>query len=98
LLPLEMTTAAFRCAAGERNSRAFRPLKLRLPSSLIVRGSQIEYARGFALQDVEEGSHLRSGRPVRARIADLYRVKGQLTNTLNDLDNDRDNLSARKCV
>jgi hypothetical protein len=26
------------------------------------------------------------GRPVRTRTADLYRVKGQLTNTYNNLD------------
>jgi ketosteroid isomerase-like protein len=28
----------------------------------------------------------KNGRPVRTRTADLYRVKGQLTNTLNNLD------------
>jgi hypothetical protein len=39
-----------------------------------------------------------NGRPVRTRTADLYRVKAQLTNTLNNLDDDGDRLSTWKYV
>jgi len=35
---------------------------------------------------------------VRTRTADLYRVKGQLTNTLNNLQVDVDRLSTWKYV
>jgi len=39
---------------------------------------------------------LLNGRPVGTRTPDLYRVKGQLTNTPNNLHNDRDRVSTPK--
>jgi hypothetical protein len=44
----------------------------------------LAFCRRPSPQVVEE-----NGRPVRARTADLYRVKGQLTNTYNNLDRAR---------
>jgi len=39
-----------------------------------------------------------NGRLVGTRTPDLYRVKGQLTNTLNNLESDGDRLSTPKYV
>jgi len=38
------------------------------------------------------------GRLVGTRTPDLYRVKGQLTNTLNDIESDADRISTPKYV
>jgi hypothetical protein len=40
----------------------------------------------------------RNGRHEETRTPDLYRVKGHMTNTLNNLHYDRDCLSTRKYV
>ena len=48
------------------------------PAVKIVRGTHIEFAGGFALQDVEEGYHHRNGRPVGTRTPDLADPVGPL--------------------
>ena len=52
---------------------------------------QVKFSGGFSLSET-------NGRLVGTRTPDLYRVKGQLTNTLNNLESDWDRLSTPKYV
>jgi len=53
------------------------------------------HVRMLCLQVIEK---MVNGRLVGTRTPDLYRVKGQLTNTLNNLESDGDRLSTPKYV